>query len=156
MLIAFSSAPFYTKYVHQDSPLPPEIAENPKFFPYFADALGAIDGTHINCSPSAAEKEFARNRKGGITQNCLIACSFDLRFLYILSGWEGSAADAALFNDARTSDFHVPQGKYYLADAGFALCRELLTPYSGKRYHLKEWERAELQQVESLLSLSPS
>jgi hypothetical protein len=25
--------------------VPPEIMENPKFFPYFKDALGAIDGT---------------------------------------------------------------------------------------------------------------
>jgi DDE superfamily endonuclease len=117
--------------------------QNPKLFPYFEDALGAIDGTHISCAPSASEREFARNRKGGVSQNCLMACSFDLNFLYVLSGWEGSAADATVFNDARTSTFHIPQGKFYLADAGFALCDEVLVPYRGVRYHLNEWQRAE-------------
>ena len=33
------------------------------------------------------------------------------------------------------------QGKFYLADAGYALSRLTLTPYRGVRYHLKEWGR---------------
>ena len=33
-------------------------------------------------------------------------------------------------------------GRYYIADAGFALCDTLLTPYRKVRYHLKEWGRA--------------
>src|SRR5215469_9357825 len=141
MLYAFSSPPFYTKLVRpprRSDPTPPEITANPKFFPYFADAIGAIDGTHISCSPSATDRELARNRKGMLTQNCLVACSFDLRALYCLSGWEGSAADATIYNDARTTDFRIPRGKFYLADAGFGGCDELLVPYRGVRYHLKE------------------
>jgi len=128
-------------------PTPPEIAKNPKFFPFFAGALGAVDGTHIACSPSAADREYARNRKGFLSQNCLMACSFDMRFLYVLSGWEGSAADATIFNDARTTDFPIPPGKYYLADVGFAACDELLVPYRGVRYHLNEWQMAGLRYV---------
>lgn len=150
MLAAFSSAPFYTTYVRMPTasdPVPPEIFHNPKRYPFFKDALGALDGTHINCSPSAQEREAARNRKGLLTQNCLVACSFDLLFLYVLSGWEGSASDALIFYNARLTDFPIPNGKYYLADAGFPVCDKLLVPYRGVRYHLAEWGRAQIRQV---------
>ena len=43
------------------------------------------------------------------------------RFVYILAGWEGSAADSRVLSDALSKDFIVPQGKYYLADAGTSL-----------------------------------
>jgi len=115
MLYAFSSSPFYDSQVQlptTSDPIPPEIRGNPKRYPFFKDALGALNGTHINCSPSQQERQAARNRKGLLTQNCLIACSFDLRFLYVLSGWEGSAADSLVFHNARLTSFPIPQGKY--------------------------------------------
>lgn len=102
-----------------------------------------MDGSHFNCAPTAAERHAARNRKGSITQNCLAACTWDLIFVYIFSGWEGSAADSTIYNDARLTDLFIPPGKYYLADAGFPSCAELLVPYRGVRYHLAEWGRAE-------------
>jgi hypothetical protein len=148
VLDALSSSPFYSKYVSlpdENEGVPTEICHNPKFYPFFAGALGAIDGTHIPCSPSANERHLSRNRKGGVSQNCLACCSFDLRFLYFLSGWDGSAADASIFNDARQNDLHVPQGKYYLADAGFGACDALLVPYRGVRYHLAKWGRANIR-----------
>ena len=148
MLLFFSSPPFYTDLVklpNEDDPVPSEILDNPKFFPFFRGALGAMDGTHINCCPSAAERQAARDRKGGLTQNCLAVCSFDMRFLYIFSSWEGSASDATMFHDARNTDLPVPQGRYYLADAGFPVCSALVTPYPGTRYHLQEWGRAQLR-----------
>ena len=135
--------PFYTTFVklpEANSPPPEYIQSSPKFSPFFNAALGAIDGTHVNCSPSAEERSASRNRKGVLTQNCLAACSFDLRFTYMLSGWEGSTADSSLFHDARTVDFFVPPGRYYLADAGFASCDTLLVPYRNVRYHLREWK----------------
>ena len=156
MLTAFSSHPFYNKYVKLPSatdPVPPEIRDDYRRYPFFKDAVGAIDGTHINCSPMAQERAASRNRKGLLTQNCLIACSFDFLFTYVLSGWEGSAADAAIYNDARHTDFCIPAGKYYLADAGFASCDELLVPYRGVRYHLAEWARADLRSVYHILML---
>ncbi|KDQ50631.1 hypothetical protein JAAARDRAFT_141650 [Jaapia argillacea MUCL 33604] len=58
ILIALSSPPFYPRYVHlppADSPVPPEIANNPKFFLYFCSALSVMDGTQIDCCPSALE-----------------------------------------------------------------------------------------------------
>jgi len=145
ILFAFSSPPIYSTYVRlpdADSPPALEIVQNPKFFPFFANAIGAIDGTHIACHPFGEDRHAAWDRKGNFSQNCLAACSFNLCFTYMLSGWEGSAADARLYHDARTTDFSIPEGKYYLADAGFGSCDELLVPYRGVRYHLAEWGRA--------------
>ena len=145
MLFVLSSPPWYDKYVHLptvNDPIPFEIATNPKYHPYFDSALGAMDGTHINCCPSLEQRQLARDRKGGLTQNTLACCSFDLRFVYLLSGWDGCTADASMYNDARLSDLHIPTGKCYLADAGFGICDSLLVPYRGVRYHLAEWGRA--------------
>ncbi|KAH9159487.1 hypothetical protein EDB89DRAFT_1803115, partial [Lactarius sanguifluus] len=66
VLDAMSSPPLYTKHVQlpkANQPSPSFILNDPKFFPFFEGALGAIDGTHINCSPSAMERDGCRNRK---------------------------------------------------------------------------------------------
>jgi hypothetical protein len=88
-------------------------------------------------------RQAARDRKGGVTQNCLAICGFNMIFFYIFSGWDGSAADSTMFYDARMTDLHIPAGKYYLADAGFPICDALLIPKRGVRYHLAEWGRAQ-------------
>jgi len=148
MLVIFSSPGIYTRYVrlpHANDPVHPSIQDNPKYYPFFKDAVGAIDGTHIACTPAAAERDAARNRKGFTSQNCLVCCDFNMNFTYVLSGWEGSMADASVYHDARTTDFTIPDGKYYLADAGYPNCRQLLIPYRGQRYHLAEWGRAQVR-----------
>ena len=64
ILTIFSSQPFYTDYVHLPSetdPILPEICNNPKHYPFFCDAIGAIDGKHIICSPSETEYAAACN-----------------------------------------------------------------------------------------------
>ena len=88
-----------------------------------------------------------RNRKGYLSQNCLFVCDLDFFFVYTLTGWDGSTADATLWNDAHTSDLLMPQGKYLLADAGFGTSDALLVPYRGVRYHLKEWRQASLRYI---------
>ncbi|KAK1401586.1 hypothetical protein POM88_001191 [Heracleum sosnowskyi] len=82
-----------------------------------------------------------RNRHRINSQNVLAACNFDLEFIYVLSGWEGSAHDAKLLNDAlsRRNGLEVPQGKYYLVDYGFANRRQTLAPIRNVRYHLKDF-----------------
>lgn len=64
-----------------DDPIPPEIATNTHFFPYFEDVVGAMDGVQINTEPSAEDQDSSHNRKGWISQNMLAACSFDMWFL---------------------------------------------------------------------------
>lgn len=139
MLAAFVSSAFYNRYVVLPCafyPIPSEISSNSKFYPFFKNAIGAIDGTHLNCHPSKKEHDACRNRKGSLTQNCLACCSFDLRFQYILSGWEGSASDSFLFNQARTTSLAIPPQKYFLANVGFGICDSLIVPYCRVRYHL--------------------
>jgi hypothetical protein len=54
--------------------------------------------------------------------------------MYVLSGWAGSALAAFLRHKSYAIYFQIPTGKYYLADAGFASCHKLLTPYCGEQY----------------------
>ncbi|KAK1391113.1 hypothetical protein POM88_019291 [Heracleum sosnowskyi] len=64
------------------------------------DCVGAIDGTHVQASvPIEIQGSFAV-RKDGTTQNVLAAITFDLKFSYVLAGWEGSAHDCRVLNDA--------------------------------------------------------
>ena len=53
-----------------------------------------------------------RGHKDGTTQNVLAAISFDLKFTYVLAGWEGSAHDSRVLNDAfdRLGGFTIPEG----------------------------------------------
>ena len=53
-----------------------------------------------------------RGRKSHATQNVMAAVDFDLRFTYVLAGWEGTAHDAVVLRDAieRTDGLRVPQG----------------------------------------------
>lgn len=83
-----------------------------------------------------------RGRKPYPTQNVLAAVDFDLRFTYVLAGWEGSAHDSAVLHDAlsRPNGLKIPEGKYYLADAGYATRKGILPPYRGVRYHLQEFQ----------------
>ena len=93
------------------------------------------------------ERSAYRNRKGFVSQNCLFTCSFDLKFVFTYTKWEGSATDVRVFEGALSDGLVIPEGKYYLADAGFPSCEELLIPYRSTWYHLAEWGRAKVQYV---------
>jgi hypothetical protein len=49
-------------------------------------------------------------------QNVMAAVDFDLRFTYVLAGWEGSAHDDAVLVDAteRENGLNVPHGNKFL------------------------------------------
>jgi hypothetical protein len=53
-----------------------------------------------------------RGRKKDPTQNVMVAVDFDLKFTYVLAGWEGSVHDATIMADAieKEDGFTVPQG----------------------------------------------
>ncbi|KAH9099525.1 hypothetical protein Ae201684P_018538 [Aphanomyces euteiches] len=93
--------------------IPWEIHSNPKMYPFLKDCVGAIDGTHIPAVPPKNQAKPFRNRKGFMSQNVLTACSFDLRFQYVLAGWEGSASDGRVFEDAiLRKGFVIPPGRF--------------------------------------------
>ncbi|XVF34619.1 hypothetical protein REPUB_Repub18cG0074800 [Reevesia pubescens] len=52
-------------------------------------------------------------RKNDIIINVLGVCSQYMQFIYILHGWEGSAADCRVLRDtiSRRHGFKVPKGK---------------------------------------------
>lgn len=56
-----------------------------------------------------------RNRKGDIATNVLGVCGRDLKFIYVLPGWEGSAADSRVLRDAisRRNGLIVPTGELF-------------------------------------------
>ncbi|KAG6473921.1 hypothetical protein ZIOFF_067841 [Zingiber officinale] len=108
------------------SEIPPHIESSNRFYPYFKDCVGALDGTHIR-----------------------------VKFTYVLAGWEGTASDSRIIKNAlsRRDKLIIPHGKYYLVDSGFMLKRGLITPYRGIRYHLKEYSRCGPTNAKELFNL---
>ncbi|XP_031741750.1 protein ANTAGONIST OF LIKE HETEROCHROMATIN PROTEIN 1-like [Cucumis sativus] len=95
------------------------------------NCLGALDGTYIKVNVSQTDRPRYRTRKGEVATNVLGVCDTKGDFVFVLAGWEGSAADSCILRDAiaRPNWLHVPQ-------EGF------LAPYRGQRYHLQEWQGA--------------
>ncbi|TXG57648.1 hypothetical protein EZV62_015477 [Acer yangbiense] len=79
---------------------------------WFKNCLRALDGTHVKVKVPISEKPKYRNRKGDISTNVLRVCSQYMQFIYVLPGWEGSAADGRVLRDAicRTNGLRVPHG----------------------------------------------
>ncbi|KAK1647370.1 hypothetical protein QYE76_065175 [Lolium multiflorum] len=74
------------------------------------------------------------------SHNVLGAVDFDMRFTYVLAGWEGSAHDASILADSlsRPDGLQIPEGKFYLGDVGYACRPGILPPFRKTRYHLNE------------------
>ncbi|XP_028754241.1 uncharacterized protein LOC114713729 [Neltuma alba] len=123
----------------------PKIANDPRYFPFFRDAIGAIDGTHIRCKVSQARQDKYINRKGFPSQNVMAVCDWNMCFTFVLAGWEGSAHDARVFHSAISTPSlnfpHPPEGKYYLVDASYPSQVGYLGPYRRERYHLPDFNR---------------
>ncbi|WVZ91532.1 hypothetical protein U9M48_037691 [Paspalum notatum var. saurae] len=115
---------------------PTKILHGPRWNPYFEDYVGAIDGTHVLARVPAIERVAFLGRKHTTTQNVMAAVDFDLRFTYVLAGWEGSAHDALILADAleRDDGLKFPQGKYFLVDAGYAARPGFLPPYRSTKH----------------------
>lgn len=75
------------------------------------------DTPYISVRVARAEKGRYRNRKGDISINVLAVCEKYMNFIYVLSGWKGSAADSRVLRDAVTRptfSLKVPNGGYIL------------------------------------------
>ena len=133
MLVIFSSPPLYTDFVRPPKvgdTIPDYILDDPKLFPFFEDTLGAINGSHFNAF-TASNQDALHDHNGALTTNALAICDFTMQFLHTQSGWEGSVADAQMFHDSHFTDLSIPDGMYFLADAGFPTCSTLLILYHG-------------------------
>ena len=72
------------------------IRNNQWYWPFFKNAIGAIDGTHIPCVVSPTKQAKFIGRKGHPTQNVMVICDWDMCFTFVLPGWEGTAHDVFL------------------------------------------------------------
>ncbi|KAL0459107.1 UNVERIFIED_CONTAM: hypothetical protein Slati_0537900 [Sesamum latifolium] len=101
-----------------------------------------LDGTYIDVRVSAEDRARYRTRKGSVSVNVLGVCDSEMRFIYVLVGWEGSAADRRVLRDAvsRPNGLKIPRGNSYLVDSGYSKGEGFLSPYRGVRYHLKEYD----------------
>ncbi|XP_022899332.1 uncharacterized protein LOC111412631 [Olea europaea var. sylvestris] len=92
--------------------------------PLFGDCIDAIDGMHVKVVLSRHERLNFMGRKGGLTQNVLAACDFNLCFTFMLAGYSDNTHDARILAcDIHNLEIHFPlsaSGKYYLVDSGFA------------------------------------
>ncbi|KAK1633119.1 hypothetical protein QYE76_007434 [Lolium multiflorum] len=79
---------------------PPNIKNSYRLFSYFRDCIGAIDGTHVTAKVPRSMSAAFHWRKHYTSQNVLAAVDFDMRFTYVLAGWEGSAHDASILSDS--------------------------------------------------------
>ncbi|KAG8383538.1 hypothetical protein BUALT_Bualt04G0023900 [Buddleja alternifolia] len=60
----------------------------------------ALDGMYIEVIVRESDKPRYQNRKDDIATNVLGVCSQDMQFIYVLPGWEGSAANGRILRDA--------------------------------------------------------
>ncbi|KAH7840933.1 hypothetical protein Vadar_023496 [Vaccinium darrowii] len=99
----------------EGSRVPLEISTSNRFYPYFKDCVGALDGTHVAVKVSSVDAPRYRGRKGYPTVNVLAACTFDLRFTYVLPGWEGTASDSRIIKNALTREdkLKIPNERTY-------------------------------------------
>ena len=89
---------------------PPKIRGSPRWYPYFKDCIGAIDGTHVTSGVPRSQSAAYRGRKHYTSQNVLAVVDFDLKFTYVLAGWERSAHDANILSDSmsRPDGINIP------------------------------------------------
>lgn len=127
------------KPANEGDPIASQIANFAKFSPFFDDCIGALDGTHIPAVVKADQIARFSNRKKFTSQNVLGVANFDLTFAYALYGWEGSAHDSRVVDDAKVKGLPLIPEKYYLGDGGYGLKKHILTPYRGERINVIEF-----------------
>ena len=100
-----------------------------------------MHGTHVTARVPRSQAAAYRGRKHYTSQNVLATVYFDLKFTYVLAGWEGSAHDANILSDSmsRPDGINIPDSKFYLGDAGYACRTGILPPLRETRYQLNEF-----------------
>ncbi|KAK2653535.1 hypothetical protein Ddye_013391 [Dipteronia dyeriana] len=135
---------------------------------WFKNCLEALDGTHVKVRVPVSEKPKDRNRKGDISTNVLGVCSQYMKFIYVLPGWEVSAADGRVLRDAicRANGLRVPHGmtSYLLISIipGYTNCTGSLAPFRGQRREMPDdgndiiLEESDDEDDESITIVEPS
>ncbi|KAG6516054.1 hypothetical protein ZIOFF_026501 [Zingiber officinale] len=109
-----------------DAPRPVSIVKKSLSNALAIDCVCALDGTHIRVKVSNIDVPKYRGRKDWPATNVLAACSFDLKFTYILSGWEGTASDSRIIKNAlsRHDKLLIPHGAATAAERNVEIIQE--------------------------------
>ena len=107
----------------------PKIADH-KYAPFFNNAIGAIDGTHVKVIVPGKKVGPYFNRSKEKSQNVLAICDFDRRFTFVAAGIPGSAHDWTVLQEVmqRYSDNfpRPPPGMWPWFYSGCHCCGKLL------------------------------
>lgn len=113
------------------------ILNSGKFWPWFKDCIGAIDGTKVSAWRRADIRGCVRNRHGGLSQHVLAACDHDMRFVYVRVGWYGSAHHARVLQnsllDPNAAFMMPPIGKYYAVGSTYSNLPGFMAPFKSVR-----------------------
>ncbi|XP_010418595.1 PREDICTED: uncharacterized protein LOC104704161 [Camelina sativa] len=118
--------------------IPPRIMHDRRYFPYFQDCIGAIDGTHVRVRVGGDKKITYWNHHNYTSMNILAVCDFNMRFIYTRIGVPGRAHDSKILTYCARHDNFFPfpsSEKYFLVDSGYPNRRGFLAPYRGEAYH---------------------
>lgn len=116
----------------------PVLRNDDRYWPFFKDCIGALDGTHIPVRPPSRNADAYRGRKMEPTTNVLAICNFHMKFIYAYVGVPGRAHDSKVLTHCaryEASFPHPPTGKYYLVDSGYSTRTGYLGPHRRVRYH---------------------
>ncbi|XP_035539612.1 uncharacterized protein LOC118343996 [Juglans regia] len=104
-----------------------------------------MDGTLIPAVVPAELREAYRNRLGRVAQNVLAIADFDMKFIFVYTGWEKYAHDAHVFHHAASdleARFPWPPEVRNIVERTFGVIKERFTilsnmpPYSVGRQGL--------------------
>jgi hypothetical protein len=98
-----------------------------------------------------------RGRKHYTSQNVLAAVDFNMKFTYVLAGWEGSAHDDNILSDNlnHPDGINIPDGKFYLGHAVYAYRSGILPSFRKIRYHLNEFAGRNYPRTSQAISDTP-
>jgi hypothetical protein len=103
----------------------------------FPGVIGAIDGCHIKIrAPSDHQKDYL-DRNMNHTINLLAVCDANKKFLYVYSGFPGSAHDQRVFKHSppgiKLEDDYISvcySNRYHIiGDSAFAIKQYIMVPY---------------------------
>ncbi|PHT89049.1 hypothetical protein T459_04162 [Capsicum annuum] len=61
----------------------PKLKEDKRYWPYFKNCIGAINGTHISCIVPSKDQIKYIGRKGFTSQNVIAVCDWDMCFTFV-------------------------------------------------------------------------
>ncbi|XP_026445578.1 uncharacterized protein LOC113346230 [Papaver somniferum] len=99
----------------------------------FKGVVGALDGTLISVIiPVEKQTPYRGRGRGECSQNVLAICDWDMYFLYVVVGWEGTAHDSRVLTEA----VRDPSFKFPLPPPGKINCAAIIT-FSPSIFHLR-------------------